>query len=503
MRKGKVYLVGAGPGDIGLITVRGKELIAKADVILYDNLANSLLLNDAKPNAELIYVGKKANEHIVKQDRIIDLMIEKAESGLNVLRLKGGDIYVFGRGSEEALALNDKGIEFEVVPGITAATGATAYAGIPLTHRKLVTQCVFVTAHEAPDKKEQQVEWEHLAQMKHTTIVIYMGASMISNVVDILIKNGMPEETPAAVIQNGTLPNQRSVSGILKNIPEIIRTNGLTPPLITIISPTIELRDKINWFENRPLSGKKIVVTRAVDQAVELIDKLNSLGAETIHLPVIKTESKKIEDIGTVFEGHHDWVLFTSENGVRYFFEQLNERDLDSRFFSDMKIAAVGSQTAKALKRFGLKADLVPSSYTSATLLQELIDGFEIRGKKFLRIKGYFDNDPLTEGIKKNGGYVNAVSCYELQSNTPTNFQTSKVIDNKIDAVLFTSVSSIDNFYSALGNEAADKVLRSTNPVVIGPVTAKGFAKYGITKFIESKIQTIDGMIKELLELLG
>ena len=501
MEKGKVYLIGAGPGDPGLITVNGINALKEADVVLYDKLANPELLGECRSDAEMIFVGKAAGHHYVKQEDTIKLMIEKANSGNIVARLKGGDPLIFGRGSEEAVELVSEGIKFEFIPGVTAAAGATAYAGIPLTHRNMATQCVMLTAHEAPGKEESQIEWERLAGMKNTTIVIYMGAAMLPEISKTLIDFGMDENHPAAVVQNGTLPEQRSISGTIKTIPQLVSEKGLKPPLITILGPTVSLREKINFFENKPLFGRRIVVTRAKDQAASFYKMLRELGAEPVPFPVIKTEQANPKtNLETVLENKYEWTVFSSENGVRWFFSLLNDNGKDARVLGNSRVAAIGSGTQKKLKEMGIIADFVPETYTSRALVDELASKYDLAGRNVLRVKGYFEQDPLTENLVKKGAEVHPLEVYRLEKDEPTDMQKDNLMNNGAEAIVFTSGSTVDNMLSVLGERSAE-VLMNTIPIAIGPVTATKLEERGILHYIMADQHDLDGIILKLLEL--
>jgi uroporphyrinogen III methyltransferase/synthase len=501
-KMGKVYLVGAGPGDPGLITWRGIELLAAADCVLYDSLANHELLSHCRAGCEKIFVGKKAGKHYVRQEDTIEILIEKAKSGVDVVRLKGGDPLVFGRGSEEAAELLKENIEFEIIPGITAATGATAYAGIPLTHRNMVTQCVMVTAHEAPDKQESQVDWQCLAQMKHTTIVIYMGARKLSDIAKRLMFYGMSPDKPAASIENGTLPYQKIVESTISELPEKVAEAGLQPPMLTVIGPTVGLREQIDWFAERPLAGKSVIVTRARDQAQSLYEKLSWLGAEPVPFPVIRTSlSDPGKDARELMHNKYDWIVFSSENGVRYFFEYLRNAGLDARAFGKARIAAIGSGTARRLDSLGIIADFVPSSFTSKVLIGELTEKYDIANNKILRVKGYFKNDPLTDGLRENGAEVTTCAVYDLESDSPDEYIIENVAANGADFALFTSMSTVDNFFRAMGEEAAAEVLRGCTPIAIGPVTATALDRHGISEYETAEKHNIDGLVDVLLKI--
>ncbi len=501
--KGKVYLVGAGPGDPELITIKGIECIKQCDVVLYDKLAAPVLLNYCKPGAEKIFVGKEAGTHHVRQEDTIEMLIRFANEGKDVVRLKGGDPLIFGRGSEEALALREAGIGFEFVPGITAASGTTAYAGIPLTHRNLATQVHIVTAHEMPGKEGSQVDWEKIAQLRNTTIVIYMGARLLGEITAKLLEYGMPADTPAAIIEKGTMPDQRVQTGTITDIFDIARANDFKPPMITVISPNVPLAGELSWFGNGILFGKRIVITRAADQSVSLVRKIREYGGIPVLFPVIKTAlSVPNDSINNILKGKWNWLLFTSENGVHYFFELLERENLDARALSGIKIASVGSHTGKTLKEKGIVADLIPEKFTSASLLERLNSENQIEGNRFLRIKGYFDTDPLSDGIEKSGGFVQKLSVYSLGKDEPSGEAVKDLKQNGADCVLFTSMSTVNNMCELLGEDDFKKLMGTTYPLAIGPVTAEALGIKGISNYGISDIQTIDGMISHLIEAM-
>ncbi len=501
MKKGKVYIAGAGPGDPSLITVKAVNILKKADVVLFDRLANESLLNNCCRDVEMIFVGKKSGSHHHSQEEIISLLIEKAGEGKSVLRLKGGDAFVFGRGSEEALALKNAGIDYEIIPGISAGIAATAYAGIPLTHRNLVTQFVFLTAHEAPDKPHSQINWQLLAQMKHTNIVIYMGAAMLEKISETLIENGMSPDMPAAVIENGTMPKQRVLISNITDLPAKARAENFLSPLIIMTGPTIPLRDTIKWLENKPLAGKRIVTTRAVDQSASLYEKLNEEYAEAIPFQSIKTAliNPYFSIEAFLNENKFDWLFFTSENGVKYFFEILLKNNLDARSLAETKIAAIGSGTARKLADFNIIADFIPSKFTSADLVKEFPKAHDITNKSVLRVKGNFKRDPLSAGLKKLGAKVTAVNVYKIIKDSPHAFIIKELTEKGADAVMFTSISTVENFFDTLKADAA-ALFNEKNALAlaIGPVTASALKIKNIKNILESDVHTIDGMIETL-----
>jgi len=500
---GKVIIAGAGPGDVGLITIKALEYIRICDVILYDKLANPELLNECKESCEKIFVGKEAGLHHVTQDNTIAYLIEKAKSGKLVLRLKGGDPLIFGRGSEEAMALKENHIEFEIIPGVTAGMAAATYAGIPLTHRSLVTQTVFVTAHESPDKPDSQVDWQKLAQMKNTVLVIYMGASMLPKIADTLIGFGMDGNTLLALIENGTLNYQRTFISSLANVKDDIIKYSIKPPVITLIGPTIGLREKLKWFENKPLFGKRIVATRAEDQANSLYSKLGNEGAVTIPFKVIKTKlSDNIPDLNKLFSRKFDWLIFSSENGVRYFFKAMEFQGLDSRLLKNTKVAVIGSGTAQKLKSYFINPDFVPQTFTSKAFVKEFPKFTNIEGKSILRVKGDFDNDILVKGLLETGADVTSLVVYNLLTDKPNDDVISELKDKGADGILFTSSSTVNNFFDIFGQSDAKKILNDSKVFAIGPVTEESLKKKGINDIFVAETHTIEGLLDKLKENL-
>jgi len=502
MSKGIIYIIGAGPGDPKLITVKGQQCLKYSDVILYDRLANDELLSMCKPDAEKIFVGKESGIHHVKQEDTIAMMIEKAMTGKNVARLKGGDPLVFGRGSEEAMAMKEAGLDFEIIPGVTAAIGASCYAGIPLTHRNLVTQTVFITAHEAPDKPESQVDWATLAKLKNTNLCIYMGVGRIKGVVSVLIENGLSPDTPSAAIQNGTLPNQRSIVSKLIDLPNEIEKNELKPPVLTIIGPSAYMKDEMSWFERKPFFGKRIVSTRASDQKQSLYDILTESGATVLPFSVIKTEIAIPEkSISDYLQEHYDWLIFTSENGVRYFMEILLREGLDTRALGNIKIAVIGSGTGNKLQEYSLIPDFIPEKYTSASLVEEMPLKHNIRGKRFLRVKGDFDRDILTDGLVKLGANVDTIEVYKILKDNPDKSLIMDIQHNGANAYLFTSISTVNNFFDFIGNDKSLELLDRGVALAIGPVTAEALEHKGVQKVEEADEHTINGLINKLHKL--
>lgn len=495
---GKVYIVGAGPGDEGLLTIKAKEMLSIADVVLYDNLLNPRILRYCKEDAEKIYVGKQAGKHSFPQEAINQKLVDYSKEGKVVVRLKGGDPLIFGRGSEEALFLTEAGIDYEIIPGITSASGASAYSGIPLTHRNIVTQCIFVTAHEAPNKENSQVQWDLLAKLKNTTIVIYMGARLINKIAEILIENGMSEDTPIAIIHNGTLPEQTTIISNLEKVRSF-SADDVKPPVISIIGDTVSLHNKLCWFERKKLFSKRIVITRAEDQADKLYKLLNDEGAWVLLLSSIKAEfsSPKVQ-LSETLKNKYDWIIFSSANGVRYFFKELFDEGLDSRALFGSKIAVIGSATAEHLGYYGITADFVPSQFTSKSLIEELLAKLDLSNERILRVKGDFENDFIVDYLVKAGACVDACEVYKIKQGEPNIEIINDIIQNGADAFIFTSSSTVVNFFNIMG-ESALNLLKNATVISIGPITTNKLLEYGITKVYTAAEQSIKGIFEIIL----
>ena len=510
---GIVYLVGAGPGDPGLLTVRGANLLASADLVVYDALVNPRLLSHC-PTAEKIYVGKRASSHSMTQEQINALLVDNARAGKKVVRLKGGDPFVFGRGGEECEALAEAGLMFEVVPGITAAIAAPAYAGIPVTHRDFNSSFTFLTGHEKEEQYKDaeaagrtpgegsDIDWASIARLP--CIAFYMGVKSLPRICAKLIEHGMPATTPAATIESGTLPIQRTVIATLADLPGKINAAGINPPAMTIIGNVVGLRDKINWFEKRPLFGQTIVVTRARDQASELSFKLEALGANVLEAPAI--ELVKVEDptlFRTALQNRFDWIIFTSANGVRFTRQRLFELGLDVRAFGNAKLAAMGSETANAISELlGLRVDLVPQRFVAEALAEELIATDGAAGKRFLLLRADIARPLLKERLREAGAELLLdIPIYETR---PANDFPPQILDaihnGKVDWITFTSSSTVRNFLTAVPDWVDGQNLGKIKLASIGPITSSTLETHGIKKTVEAKKFTIDGLIRAVLD---
>ncbi|MBI2846683.1 MAG: uroporphyrinogen-III C-methyltransferase [Chloroflexi bacterium] len=498
MKKGRVYIVGAGPGDPGLITVKGLECLAAADVVVYDRLADERLLSKARPDAELVYCGKSSEGHVLEQDEINVLCVVRAREGKDVVRLKGGDPFVFGRGGEEAEALAEAGIPFEVVPGVTSATAVPAYAGIPVTQRGLSSSVAVITGHEDPSKGESMVDWERLSRGAGT-LVILMGVHNIAQIVEQLVRHGRPPQTPIALIRWGTLPRQETLVGTLADIVEKTASAGFGPPAVAVIGEVVRLRERLRWFDNQPLFGKKVLVTRSRKQASALSALLARHGAEPVELPTIEIEKveyaleKVLPDLSK-----YQWVIFTSANAPEVFFNILLARNLDTRALGSTRICAIGPATAEAVERHGLKVDLVPREYVSEGILESL--GAErISGASFLLPRAEEARDTLPKGLRKLGATVDEIPLYKtVPPRKYPNSALKMLLQGEVDIVTFTSSSTVHNLATLLGNRP--DALTESCIACIGPVTEAAARGLGIRVDVVASEHTIQGLVNALVE---
>lgn len=498
-RKGIVYLIGAGPGDPGLLTIRGKECLERSDVIVYDYLVNPVLLRYAREGAEKIYVGKKRGHREMPQGEINRLLVEKARSGSVVARLKGGDPFIFGRGGEEAEELAKAEIPFEIVPGVTSASAVPAYAGIPLTHRDFTSSFAVATGHEDPRKERSNLSWEALA--KTATVVFLMGVKNIEDNMKRLIEHGRSPDTPVALITWGTFPGQQTITGTIGNIGRIVREMRIKPPGVIVVGEVVGLRETLNWFEKKPLFGKRILITRARKQAGILAKLLEEQGAEVVELPTIEiVPPKSWDDMDRALDtiGAYDWVVFTSINGVRFFFERLRERGRDLRDLKGVKIASIGEQTAKAVQGLGLNVDMVPDEFRA----EGIIEGFretEIKGRRILIARAKEAREVLPLELERMGAEVNVVAAYETRK--PDSKEIEEVREmlkrGRIDVITFTSSSTVRNLLSMLGRDT--KTLEGPVLACIGPITAEPLKEIGIEPHIICRKYTIEELVREIV----
>jgi uroporphyrinogen III methyltransferase / synthase len=503
-KRGYVYLIGAGPGDPGLITVKGKECIGRADVILYDYLAHKGLLEFARPDAELIYAGKVGGAHNREQRQINEMLVEKARPGKIVARLKGGDPFIFGRGGEECEALVEAGIAFEIVPGVTAGVGAAAYAGIPLTHRDFTTSVAFVTGHESPGKEVSGIDWERLS-LGSGTVVFYMGMKNLPQIAENLMTHGRPPETPVALIRWGTRPEQEVLTGTLSDIGSLARKAGFKAPAITVVGDVVRLREKLRWFDTRPLFGRGVLVTRTADQAGAFAGRLSGYGARVFECPtiaVIPPESYGELDAAIRSLDRFDWVIFTSANGVKYFFERLQDLGLDSRALGSCRVAAVGPRTAELLACRGIRPDLIPSGYHA----EGIVDAFERLGPKGMRAlypRGDRAREVIGSGLGKLGMEVSAPIAYRtVMPDTIPQEALEALAERRIHCVAFTSSSTVGNLAALVGENHLLRLLDGVAVASIGPVTSIACRELGLRVDIQPAESTIEALTDEIVNFL-
>jgi uroporphyrinogen III methyltransferase/synthase len=497
-KKGKVYLVGAGPGDPGLITLKGLKVLEKADTVIYDYLANPELLSHCREDAELIYVGKKGGSHTMSQEEINKLLAKKALEGKLVIRLKGGDPFLFGRGGEEIEELIKHGIPFEVIPGVTSAIAVPAYAGIPVTHRNFTSTLAIVTGHEAEGKEESRIDFSALAKLG--TLVFLMGVKNLPHIVENLIKEGKSKDTPCAVIQWGTTPKQKVATGTLENIVDRVAEAGITAPAIIVVGEVVSLREKFKWFENKPLFGKRILVTRTREQASKLKEALVELGAEVFEVPTIRVEYILNDETLTKLKElpKYDWLVFTSENGVIAFFSALAKLDLDLRFIANQKVAVIGPGTESALKKYFIKPDLRPEKdYTQEGLLSAF-SSVELKGKRILLLRAKVAREVLPRGLAELGANVEILPIYETKLPEESKEKLVSILRQGVDVITFTSSSTVENFFKLL--EGTEVKLSKVLFAVIGPITANTLRQYGFEPEIIAKENTIPGLVSAILE---
>lgn len=500
--RGMVYLVGAGPGDPGLLTIKAAEAISTADVIVYDYLAGQSFIEKARTDAELIYVGKTGKVHSVEQIDINQLLVSKAMEGKVVVRLKGGDPYVFGRGGEEAEELAFAGIPFELIPGITSAIAAPAYAGIPVTHRDHASSVTFVTGHEDPTKDQSCIDWSVLARTPGT-LVFLMGVKNIDNISGELIAHGMSPDTPAAIVRWGTTPRQVSLASDLERIPAECKKKGISAPAVLVVGSVVKLRDSLSWYESKPLFGKKIVVTRSKIQSVRMADQIRKHGGEPILFPTIETvDPVDFGPLDRAFNtiSNYDWVLFTSENGVERFFKRFFEIEKDIRDLAGPKFGAIGPITAKAIVLKGIKVDMLAKEFQAEGIL-EFFDNQDLDGKNILIPRAEKARDTLPDGLARKGARVDIVPVYRTIRPSGEDIATVRdlFLSKSVDAVTFTSSSTVDHFLEMMNVTDPVELLRGAVVASIGPITTDTLVKSGISPSVQAIKFTIDGLIEALV----
>lgn len=502
---GFVSLVGAGPGDPRLITVGAVARLAEADAIIYDRLANPELLRHAPAAAERIYVGKTPQRHTLTQDEINALLVEKAREGKRVVRLKGGDPFVFGRGGEEAEVLRDAGVPFEVLPGVTSAIAAPAYAGIPVTHRGIASSFAVITGHEDPAKPETAIDWAGVARGADTLIFL-MGVGSLPEIAARLVEHGRAADTPVAVVEWGTLPRQRVASGTLATIVGEVRASGIGAPAVTVVGEVARLRHRLRWFDARPLSGKRVLVTRTREQASELTRALADLGADVVELPsleIVETahHSAVAAALDTLRTSGYGWVAFTSANAARIFLRHLRAAGLDARAFGRARIAALGPGTAAALERAGLRADAVAGEY-SGEGLAETFGQRIMRGQRVLLPRAEGAREMLVERLEASGARVDELLLYRAAVPTSPDAEgLRRLRDGEIDIATFASSSSVRNLIEMLDGDAGP--LGRVSIAAIGPVTAYAVRSAGLTVDVMPDEHTIHALVAAIARRYG
>ena len=503
-KKGIVFLVGSGPGDPGLLTLKAKECIETADVVIYDYLANAVFLNYARKEAERIYVGKEGGRHTMGQNEINRLIVEKARQGLRVVRLKGGDPFIFGRGGEEAQELVKAGIPFEVVPGVTSAIAVPAYAGIPLTHRDFTATVAFVTGHEDPTKETSNIAWDKIAT-GIGTLVFLMGVGNLAKIAASLVEHGRSPETPVAVIRSGTVPGQRTVTGTLGTIAAIAEKVKIKPPAIIVVGDVVSLRKDLNWFEEKPLFSKRILVTRAREQASDFLARLSELGAECVEFPtieVIPPPSWKELDGAIQNLETYQWLVFTSVNGVKYFFDRLEGSGRDARNLRGIRVAAIGPKTADTIRAKGVRPDLVPGEYRAEAVVQ----AFGKQGVKGLRIllpRAAEAREVLPQELDRMGAAVDVVEAYRTVKPEGSKDEIKAMLEKgEIHMVTFTSSSTVNNFMDMFYEDSDQlfKWMEKVTVACIGPVTAKTAEDRGLLVRIIPSDYTLEGLTQAIVD---
>lgn len=499
--RGIVYLVGAGPGDVGLLTLRGADLLRQAEVVIYDALVNTELLRLAPAGTELIFGGKHARDHTLSQEQINALLIEKARAGKRVLRLKGGDPTIFGRAGEEAEALAAAGIAFEIVPGVSSFVAAPTYAGIPVTHREHSSKLTIITGHEDPTKPEATIDWAQVAKEPGTKVVM-MGTARLGQIAEQLIAGGMEPETPVAMIRWGTTGRQQSIEGTLKTIGTVAAKANLLPPTVAVIGDVVKLRSKLNWFESRPLFGQRIVVTRAREQAAEFVSALHERGADVLTLPVIKivppTNMDALKDVFLDL-GTYDWLVFTSANGVNEFFRYFFGGFEDIRAIGNVRIAAVGPGTAARLKELHLRVDVMPEENLGVKIAKAMNKFEDVENLKVCLLRAEDANPDLFTALNDLRAIVDDIAVYKTVAETEdVTGAGARLLEEGADWITFTSGSTVEKFHERFDLHKLAAKFPSLKLATIGPETSRALAALGLKPAIEAKPHTTEGLLKAL-----
>ena len=501
-KSGKVYIIGAGPGDAGLITVKAVECLRRADVVIYDNLVNEELLKYAPVQARFIYAGKKGGDHTLSQDKINELLAKEALAGNTVARLKGGDPFIFGRGGEEAEVLAAQGVPFEVIPGVTSAIAVPAYAGIPLTHRGLTSTVAFITGHEDPTKEQSDINWQALTGIG--TLVFLMGVKNLAQITGALMAHGKSPETPAALIRRGTTPHQEIVAGTLATIVELATARHFKPPAILVVGPVVDLRETLAWFDQKPLFGLGVVITRPERQADDLARLLAAEGASVIAFPTISivppSDWSELDQALETLSNYH-WLIFTSANGVHFFFERLRGKGGDVRDLKGIRICCIGPATAGQIEARGIRIDLVPDEFIAEGILKSFAD-MDLHGQRILIPRAARARDILPAELKKQGADVVVATAYRTVNSGRKKEEIAVLIDaGEVDMITFTSSSTVTHFIEIMG---ADYSLPPHIKIAcIGPVTAATAEKSGFSIDIRQEVYTMEGLVGSLIRYIA
>ncbi len=506
MKKGKVYLIGAGPGDIGLLTIKGLRALKKAEVVVYDFHLNAQILNYINHDAEFIYAGKRGGHHAMTQDDINRALLDKAKEGRVVCRLKGGDPFVFGRGGEEAEVLAQHGVEFEIIPGVSSAIAAPAYAGIPLTHRRYSSSFAVITGNEDVTKPESRLNWTEIAQ-GFDTLVFLMGVKNIRAIATRLMESGKSPETPAAVVRWGTRPDQKTVVSTVKEIADLIKEENIRPPAVMIIGEVVKLRDTLCWYEKKPLFGHRVLLTRAQTQDY---DALEELGAEIFEFPTLQIAPPvSYDDLDRAIDriDSYDWIIFTSANGWRFFIERYLQRQRDIRDMKGINICAIGTKTAETIHGFGIRVKLVPEEFSAEGLIEAFTgaDGRNpqaagLKGTKILLPRAEEGRELFPQKVRELGGEIDIPVAYRAIKPVRHGKRLARFLkEGRVSIATFTSAATFNNFVDIIGDEAID-FLRASAIAAIGPVTAKAIEKTGLKVSIIPKQATIKAMVDEIIQ---
>ena len=503
---GTVYLVGAGPGDAGLLTLRGAELLAQAEVVIYDALVNPELLRLAPSTAEVVFVGKRSRHHTLPQEELYQLLVGKAKEGKRVVRLKGGDPYIFGRGGEEAQELADAGIPFEVVPGITSAIAVPAYAGIPLTHRDHCSSFHVFTGHEDPTRPESRLDWSLIARLSGTRVIL-MGMERLRSIAEAMLQEGADASTPVGLIRWGTTGRQKTLKGTLATIADLAEKEGFEAPAVVVIGGVVGLKEKLDWFERRPLFGQRIVVTRTRDQASQLRRQLQDQGADVLEIPTIKVTPP--DQVGPLIEsmaslGEYDWLVFTSPNGVSTFFEYFFKAFDDVRSLGFLRIAAVGPATAAKLKELHLKVDAMPEEYVARKICSAIGEQETLENLRILCLRAQVAQPDLVQELENKGAIVDDVACYQTVAETEDhNGAAARLLEEGAEWVTFTSASTVENFNARFNLKDLKARWPQIRFATIGPETTKALQVLGLNPDVEAKPHSLEGLVKAIGKARG